>query len=265
MKIGFVTDEISAEVEEALRLGVSWGIYDYELRAIGKQRVPNVPENVVKRLVELMQELSINFTALSPGTFKGTLHDHELLQRELQDTLPRTFDLAHKLDADKVITFGVQRSAQDKLGNEARVVEIFQQAASAAQRAGLMLVVENEPGFWCDSGVNTARILASVDSPALRANWDPANAIGDEEFPYPDGYEAIKPWIANVHVKDTIKGALIECVPVGKGGVDWRGQLQALVKDQVVEHLVIETHCLPLIENSLHNLKVVREMLETSG
>ncbi|RIK68470.1 hypothetical protein DCC62_24265, partial [candidate division KSB1 bacterium] len=63
------------------------------------------------------------------------------------------------------------------------------------------------------------------------------------------------------HVKDTIKGSLVECVPVGEGKVDWQGQLRALARDKVVEHVTIETHCLPLIENSKKNLEVVRRML----
>ena len=125
----------------------------------------------------------------------------------------------------------------------------------------MVVAVENEPGFWCDSGANTARIMTQVNSPALRVNWDPANAIGTEEVPFPDGYQALKPWIANVHVKDTVRGALLQCVPVGEGKVDWPGQLQALVADQIVEHVTIETHCLPLVEKSRQNLETVRRLL----
>jgi L-ribulose-5-phosphate 3-epimerase UlaE len=80
-------------------------------------------------------------------------------------------------------------------------------------------------------------------------------------LPYPDGYEAIKKWIVNVHVKDTIKGSLLACVPIGEGKVDWEGQIQALVRDRLVEHVTIETHCLPLIENSQKNLQWLRQRL----
>ena len=51
-------------------------------------------------------------------------------------------------------------------------------------------------------GVNTAAILEAVDSPALRALWDPGNDFVSGGTPYPTGYEAVRPHILHVHVKD---------------------------------------------------------------
>ena len=112
------------------------------------------------------------------------------------------------------------------------------------------------------AGSRTHRMIQEVGSPHLGANWDPCNAYGTAETPYPDGYNAIRPSIFNVHVKDTRSGALIECVPVGEGAVDWEGQLSALVRDRPVEHITIETHCLPLVEKSRRNVTVLTRMLE---
>lgn len=261
MRIGFVTDEISANVEEAINIGVSWGIYDFELRVIGDRRVPAVDPAAVAQIIALQQKHGLRITALSPGVFKGTLQDEALLATEMQVTLPETFRLAQNFGAKTILVFGFHRSKLDGPADEKRVIDIFRQAANLAQKQGLTLAIENEPGFWCDTGVNTARIIAQVNSPALRANWDPGNAVGTDEPPFPDGYHALKQWIGNVHVKDTVKGSLVECVPVGEGKVDWQGQLRALARDKIVEHVTIETHCLPLIENSKKNLEVVRRML----
>ena len=65
----------------------------------------------------------------------------------------------------------------------------------------------------------------------------------------------------NVHAKDTLKGALIQCVPIGDGVIDWRGQMQALVRDRPVQHVTIETHCHPLVENSRRNAEVLRALM----
>ncbi len=261
MRIGIVTDEISADVREAIQLGMSWGIMDYELRVIGEARVPTVKPETVDDLLRLKEKFGIRYTALSPGACKGAIDDLETLQRELNETLPETFILAKKLAVPTVIIFGFQRLPQQPDSLLPKVVEAFRQMAAMAAKKELRLVIENEPGFWCDTGQNTARIIAAVDSPFLRANWDPANALGTDEIPYPDGYEAIKKWIANVHVKDTTKGALIQCVPVGEGKIDWEGQLRALARDRLVRHITIETHCLPLIENSQKNLQRLRQIL----
>jgi sugar phosphate isomerase/epimerase len=261
MRIGFVTDEISANIEEAITVGVSWGIRDFELRMIGERRVPAVDPGDIQRVVALQRKHGLRITALSPGVLKGTLQDDALLTRELNDTLPETIRLARLFDTKTVIIFGFKRSSQDERDDEKRAVDVFRHATQSAKQHGITLAIENESGFWCDTGTNTARILAQVNSKHLRANWDPGNAIGTEETPFPDGYDALKKWIGNVHVKDTVKGTLVECVPVGEGKVDWKGQLQALARDNVVEHVTIETHCLPLMENSKKNLEVVRQIL----
>jgi len=261
MEIGFVTDEISLDVKEAIETGVSWGIFNYELRVIGKNRVPDFDEGKIKQIEQLIARFGVHITALSPGTFKGTLRQDALIEHEIREVLPETFRLAKRFNTKMVIVFGFKRSSADQEDDEQRVVDLFGRVAESAQENGLILAVENEPDFWCDTGARTARILAAVNSPALRANWDPGNAAGTNELPFPDGYRAIKDWIANVHVKDTVKGALVECVPVGEGVIDWAGQLRALVQDRPVEHVTIETHCLPLIEKSKQNLRAVRELI----
>ena len=261
MRIGFVTDEISANVEEALNIGVSWGIRDFELRMMGEHRVPAVDAGDIRRVIALRQRHGLRITALSPGVFKGTLQDEARLTSELHDTLPETFHLARVFDTKTIIIFGFQRSAGDTADHEWKAVEVLRRAAWSAQEYGMTLAVENEPGFWCDTGANTARVLAQVNSAALCANWDPANALGTEPEPFPEGYNALKKWIANVHVKDAVQGTSAEYVAVGEGNVDWRGQLQALVRDKAVEQVTIETHCLPLLENSQKNLKAVRGIL----
>ena len=125
----------------------------------------------------------------------------------------------------------------------------------------MKIAIENEPGFHCDTGAATRAIIDEVGSPALGANWDPCNAYGTDEIPYPDGYAALKPVILNVHAKDTARGSLIQCVPIGEGAIDWEGQIRALVADAIVPHVTIETHCLPLVEQSAKNVRTLRALL----
>ena len=67
--------------------------------------------------------------------------------------------------------------------------------------------------------------------------------------------------ILNVHAKDTARGSLIQCVPIGEGAIDWEGQIRALVADAIVPHVTIETHCLPLVEQSAKNVRTLRALL----
>ncbi len=261
MRIGFLTDEISPDIRDAIETGLAWDVHDFEIRMIGDRRVPDIsPENVTL-LRDLLQTRDIRFTAISPGVFKCPLDDRDRIRQELADTLPRTLDLAESLDLPTIIVFSFQKLAQPTPEQKNAAMDYLAAAADLAARAGKMIAVENEPGYWCDSGSATAALLHEIDHPHLRANWDPANAVSTAEPPYPDGYEALKPWIINVHIKDTPEHALKQCVPVGEGRVDWRGQLQALQRDRLVEVVTIETHCLPMKEMSHLNLQRVRQML----
>lgn len=265
LSLGFVSDEISPDFREAARHAKEWGVSLFELRVLKSGRVPAIDAAELKDVFTVVENEHLRITALSPGIFKHPLSKSSELKRELEETLPQTLDLAKKFNASLVIVFGFQREANEAAGNFARGVDFMNQAAEEAEQVGITLAIENEPGFWCDSGSNTAKLIETVGSPALRANWDPCNGYGMPETPFPDGYEAIKRFIANVHVKDTKKGALIECVPVGEGVIDWKGQLQALLRDQIIEHITIETHCLPLVKKSKQNVETLRKYLEELG
>lgn len=259
--LGIVSDEISPFFREAVRHGTSWGISRYELRCLETGRVPFVQRAELEDVLRCVEERQVAITALSPGVFKFPLSKGDELERELVEVLPKTIEMAMHCGASLIIVFGFAREHDEPAKNYARAVELMRRAAAMGESKGLRLAIENEPGFWCDTGKNTAQLIHDVNSPALGANWDPCNAYGTEEVPYPDGYEAIKNVIFNVHVKDTKKGALIQCVPVGEGAIDWEGQIEALVRERVVDHITIETHCLPLVENSRRNVEALRHMM----
>ncbi len=262
MRIGIVTDEISPDIQEAFSLGVSWGIHDFEFRTSKSGRAPFISEEDLQILLGAKKELGVTITALSPGTFKIPVDDKAAVEKDLTEVLPATMKLAHKLNTRVVITFGFLRSVGPEESEFEQVVQVMKKAAKLAEGEGITLALENEPGFWADSGKKTAKLLALVNSKYLQANWDPANALGVENYPYPAGYEALKPWIVNIHVKDAMKDSTLACVPVGKGKLNWEGQLRALIRDGKLQHVTIETHCLPLIEKSKQNVETLKRILK---
>ncbi len=261
LALGIVSDEITNDFGEALRHGSSWGIDRYEIRCLTTGRIPKVDPQEIRTVAGLVREHGVRITALSPGMFKAHLSRTAELEEELRSVLPATLDLARELSCPMIIVFGFQREAGEPADREKLAVEYMRRAAEAAAAAGVRIAIENEPGFWCDSGVNTLRIITSTGSAAIGANWDPCNAYGTDEVPYPQGYETLRSRIINVHAKDTAVGSLIKCVPIGDGALDWQGQVTALLTDRLVEHITIETHCHPLIESSRHNVDILRRMM----
>jgi sugar phosphate isomerase/epimerase len=262
MKIGIVTDEISLNIDEAFNYCKEWDINLVELRCLESGRVPNINEEELGKLLKLKKNFGIEVTAISPGIFKSPLIEMNKIHDELNNTLPLSFSLAEKLGTSMIIVFGFQRLGDEKESDFDNIVNLFGEAASNAEKFGFKISVENEPGFWCDSGENTAKIIQKVNMKNFGANWDPGNAVGNTEIPYPDGYNFIKNYISNVHVKDTKVSSLIECFVIGEGVIDWENQIKALIEDRPVSHVTIETHCQPLIEKSKKNIDILRALIK---
>ena len=262
LALGIVSDEISLDFKEALQHGMQWGVRIFELRSLKTGRVPDVDPSEILEVLNLVEDRRITISALSPGIFKHPLSKRNELEKELSHTLPRTIELAKRLNTRLILVFGFQRSPEGTEADYQEAVKLMRRAAGLTETEDMRLAIENEPGFWCDSGRNTAKFIKDVGSKCLGANWDPCNGYGTDERPFPEGYSAIKDFVLNVHVKDTQEGSMIKCVPVGEGAIDWKGQLKALVNDRIVGHLTIETHCLPLIEKSKQNVDTLQTYLE---
>ncbi|MBN1541781.1 sugar phosphate isomerase/epimerase [candidate division KSB1 bacterium] len=262
IELAIVSDEIALDIREALRYGLDWGFRKYELRCIGsyEKRIPFVDKNDIEFIEQLLQDRKIEITALSPGTFKIMPSQEKELEFQLTKTLPQTFALAHRLKVKKIITFGFLRDQT----TENRVIELIARAGEMAAKEDLLLVVENEPGAYCDTGANTARIIRSIGMENVLINWDPGNALSSGEVPFPNGYAHVKPYIANLHIKDGVAEPKIEMRLINDGGVNWLGQLTALLREPVLPFLTLETHVFPLIESTRTDLTRLRTILQAA-
>ena len=122
------------------------------------------------------------------------------------------------------------------------------------------------------TGTETAAFMARLAPEGLRAVWDPGNAFcGSDEAPYPTGYEAMKPYVAHVHLKDPVRkpDGEVGWVAMGSGEVDWVGQLRALKSDGYTGILSIETHYAPQggtpEEGTRETLGGLKSVIERAG
>lgn len=264
MKLAIVSDEISKDFRKAVEYGIEWGITDYEIRHLTTGRVPYVANDETRLVQEIVKEYDLSISAISPGLFKISLLEEDQLKLQIEENIYESFRLADRLGTRNVIIFGFKRYPREPHSDYIQVLHILGRMAALAEKYGFQLLLENEPDFWADTGVNTTKILDDIDSKNLKANWDPANAASTGEIPYPYGYLAIRKHIRSIHVKDFRHGATgdPEYVVVGDGEVDWRGQFRAIMHGVDIRYITIETHCKPLINNSHRNIINIIDLLE---
>ena len=260
IEIAIVTDEIALDLQEALKHGFGFGIKKYELRCLGsyEKRIPYVDQTDLDLIDKLLNEKKIEITALSPGTFKIMAGEKEKLNFELKKTLPDTCKLAKKFGAEKIITFGFMRDET----TEKDIIEILKQAGKIAAEYDLILAIENEPGAYCDTAANTLRVIEAINMPNVKINWDPGNAVSSGETAYPTGYDLIKDHMVNLHIKDTVLYPKNEMKLLNDGGVNWLGQLHAIISEKRLPYITLETHVFPLLESTTEDMKRLKILLE---
>lgn len=259
--IGVITDEVSRNLEEALAASTAWGLSRFELREGSERRFPYFTAEEV-RLVEGAMRRGAQITAVSPGILKGHANDEATVRNELENTLRRAIDRAGQFESPLLIVFGFERYEDEPDGNRVRVLKAFEQVAEAVADAGMIAAIENEPNFWIDRPEEIVSLLEELGHPALKINWDPANLRWGGQEPTHEGFEMLKPYIANVHVKDYTPGNPdAPWVPVGQGVLDWETILGWIIEESDLRHATMETHCVPLLEKSRESLDRIEEIV----
>ncbi len=285
--ISLVTDELSADPETAIELGVGWGIRNFELRGFFTDRVPSFSDYQKQQLRHVLADYDAHIVALSPGLFKmsyppksayrwsfGCLdlpsyeswsEAHRQVQYHLQELLPATLDYAQELDVKVVVIFGFNRGGAAPGEPPEEVCNALRLAAEQAERSGVVLVVETEDGFWADTGEQTAAMINTINHPALRVNWDPGNSFCAGETPFPAGYNAVRGLVRHVHFKDAKRYPGGRADFVVDGEIDWKGQINALTLDGYDGYVSIETHVRPKISAAHASLDRLKSLLEPAG
>lgn len=272
MKICIVTDEVSADPETAIELGVGWGVTNFELRGVGTSRVPYLTAYQKENLYSALESFSARIVALSPGLFKfpyqpGSrarfpvqaidigMYDRwktsrDQIEYHLNEVLPDSIDLAKQLGVDLIVAFSFHRGDQPPGEPPEEVLQVLSKAAGYVEAAGMQLALEVEADFWADTGLRTAQILKLVNHPSVTVNWDPGNALVAGDSPYPEGYSHVREFVGHVHFKDVKITAAGEYQYAVEGQIDWTGQIAALVKDNYKGYIAVETHMSPKVHTA---------------
>ena len=233
-----LTDEIDPDLGAALRVMRQAGIRGAELRTVFGKNVLELSDAEAEACRRAVAEGGCTVAGIASPVGKSALS--EPAARE-QERLERALALAAATGAPRIRVFsfypeGEARSAEDG----AEVISRLRGWARSAERASILLVLENEVGLWADVPERCRRVLDGVGSPALRFAWDPANFLrSGVERPFDDGWALLQPSVACVHVKDCLRAGAH--TPAGQGDGQWP-ELMAALRARGGAPLVMEPH-----------------------
>lgn len=155
----------------------------------------------------------------------------------------RAFKLCEMTGAKFVRVFSYWRTVKPMACLDA-ICEAVDKLAADAEKHGVVIGLENEHACNIGTAGEAKAVLDRVKRPGLQLVWDPANMLVAGEEPFPDGYELLpKDRIGHVHAKDChMEGHKPVWGPLGTRHVDWKGQIEALLKDGYRGAVSLETH-----------------------
>ena len=239
MQLSAITDEISQDLELALRVCESLGIETLELRTIDGVQLVEHDAATVRRIGSAIRGGGFGCAVIDTPFLKVAPVGEAVSEAEWT-TFRRGLELAAELGATTVRVFSGARP--DPPPATARwTADVLARAGELAADTGVRVALEIEWECAVATRDEAADVLAAMPADGLGIVWDPGNEgrFTGAATP-PDGDAAVRERIVHVHVKDVDGGG--EWTQVGSGLVDWRGELRRLAADGYDGLLSLETH-----------------------
>ncbi len=218
-RIAVINDEIGQDFGRACEVASREFAMEWiELRGMWSKNILKLDANEVAEARRILEKYKLRVTDIASPLFKVDWPDAPK---------SRFSPKGAKFNAD--FTYGQQG-------------EVLERSIALAN-----LILENEYACNTATGAEAAQTLAGVQSPSLMLNWDPGNAAGRGETPYPGAYNLLpKNRIGHCHCKDVAKITDAKAEPawaaMGAGAIDWIGQFTALKRDGYHYTVSLETH-----------------------
>jgi sugar phosphate isomerase/epimerase len=281
MKLSVITDEIADDLQTALQVAREFAIDRVELRTLWGVNLAQADEALLRRAKSLLQDYGIGVCALATPVFKSDLFGasergplHAAQETDLAMQLPllqHCLEVAAFFDAPLVRIFAFWRAGDLTPERETLILGWLECAIPYAERAGIVLGLENEHSCQVGTGAELARVLRQLNSPFLVGVWDPGNAfvLGESASA---GFDAVQPYVRHIHIKDAVRqpDGSLRWVVVGEGEVGYRDHFQQIARSGYTGYLSLETHAridgLTQAEVSRQCLHAMQQLIEqTTG
>lgn len=245
MHCSVITDEISGNLADALRVCYECAIDTIELRTVDGTHLVFHDRRSLEKIRALLEESQVRVQAIASPFLKCPLWEagSRDMAREWA-LLQRSLEIAHLLGAPLVRTFSFLRTPDcDPMMERATVLETLAEAVQRTEASGKILALENEHTCTVATAEEAGWLLDQIQSDAFGLIWDPGNEamLGLEAG---QGYRYVRgKRLLHLHIKDVHRSPQgNRFVKLGTGCIDYRRLFQALAADGYEGMLSLETH-----------------------
>lgn len=232
-------DEIARDLDQQIEVLHSEKLRFIDLRSIWGVNILDMSDEQLSEAKKRLDSAGIQVAAIA-SPFGKTPIDSDW-QEELR-RFERALYAAQYMQSSYIRIFSFY-PASSPIAQEAyrdEVISRLREVSALAGKAGITLLHENEKDIYGDTTARNVDLFEQINDPAFRAAFDPANYLQCAQVPYPDAYEAVRPWLSYVHVKDVDAAGRLQ--PAGQGDARWPALLQRLRADKYDGFFALEPH-----------------------
>ncbi len=221
VKISGFADEIASGTTEQFEHLNKLNIEYFEPRGIDGKNISDLTNEEAVQLKLKMDKYGIK--ASSIGSPIGKIFITDEFEPHIEK-LKTTIQIAKILETKyiRIFSFFIPSGEQPSKYRD-EVIRRMKIMADIAEKEGIILLHENEKEIYGDIAERCLDVLHSVNSPNLRAVFDPANFVQCGENTHPDAYNMLEDYIEYMHIKDAVSDGTV--VPAGHG----EGNVEAII------------------------------------
>lgn len=213
VKLSGFADEIGADADEQIATLQETGVRHLELRGVGGKSVLDLTAAEVASFKGQLATAGIGVSSI--GSPIGKVQ----IRADLEEHFAR-FEIAlaraREFGAPYVRVFSFYHEGEEPEGCRDEVLAFFARMVERAAAEGLVLLHENESGIYGDVPERCADLFESIDSPHLRAAFDPANFVHCGVNPLTEAWPLLDTYTDYFHIKDKVADSG-RVVPAGRG------------------------------------------------
>lgn len=138
-------------------------------------------------------------------------------------------------------------------------VEMLKPVADHAEKEGVLLLVEPEPGLLIETSEQFEEFMKHIDAPSLGLNFDIGHfyCVGDEPAPT---VQRLAKYIRHVHLEDIAASRVHHHLVPGEGAIDFQATLQSLKAINYTGWVTIELY--PYVDDPDAAARTARERIQ---
>lgn len=238
-------DEAAKGLREQIAIHKQFGIPSLEIRNVDGVNIGQMTDAQFEEAYRILQEENMPICGFGSTIANWATPITMNFQKDL-DELHRSIPRMRRLGTKIIRIMSYPNDGYDEGAWKKHVIHRLGRLAALAEQEGVILGHENCDGWGAQSPENLRTLLEEVNSPALQAIFDCGNPIahgGTREDVWAF-YQAAKPWICHVHIKDAYRSdrnEVVYCYP-GEGRADVKAIMIDLLESGYQGYFSMEPH-----------------------